>query len=454
VKVSSAGCAARSDGHSRRMPLTGWGRVPCVEGQEIRSEHLADITTNVPLTRGLGRAYGDAALPAGPDRIVAGSSLADRILAFDPATGVLHAEAGFSLEQMYRVFLPRGWFTPVSPGTRFVTLGGMVAADVHGKNHHRDGCIGEHVRQLSLRVADGRIVNCSRDQESDLFHATLGGMGLTGHILEVTLQLARVSSPWIFQQAERVPDIDAFVDRLKSAARDWPMTVGWIDGVASGPRLGRGVLLCGRWAEPHEAASAFPELRPTIALPFDLPRGVLNPAVVRLFNSAYYRRHSRERAQSIVSPEAFLYPLDAIGAWNRAYGHRGFVQYQCVLPESGGGRAVRAFVELVARHGRASFLSVIKDCGPEGRGTLSFPMAGMSIALDIPYDGGTQALVDEMNRMVIEQGGRIYLAKDALTRADDFRAMEPRLERFLDVRRNWDPSGRIRSAQSVRLFGW
>jgi decaprenylphospho-beta-D-ribofuranose 2-oxidase len=436
------------------MALTGWGRVPSVDAREIRSENLTAITEHVPLTRGLGRAYGDAALPARGDPVVAASPLADRILAFDAATGLLHAEAGFSLNQLYRVFLPRGWFTPVTPGTRFVTLGGMVAADVHGKNHHRDGCIGEHVTQLSLRVADGRIVTCSREQEPDLFRATLGGMGLTGHILEVTLRLARVPSPWIVRESERIPDIDAFIDRLKTAARQWPMTVGWIDGRARGGSLGRGVLLCGRWAEPHEAARSFPVLRSTVPVPFDLPAGMLNPTVVRLFNTAYYHRFSAAPRRSLVRPESFLYPLDAIGSWNRGYGRRGFVQYQCVLPEAGVRGSVRAFMEIVAGHGRASFLSVIKDCGEQGTGTLSFPLPGISIAMDIPYDRVTQTLVDQMNRFVIEQGGRIYLAKDALTRADDFRAMEPRLNRFLEVRRAWDADGRIRSAQSVRLFGW
>jgi decaprenylphospho-beta-D-ribofuranose 2-oxidase len=279
-------------------------------------------------------------------------------------------------------------------------------------------------------------------------------MGLTGHILEVTLQLVRVPSPWILQESERVPHLDAFIDRLKEASRHWPMTVGWIDGVARGAALGRGVLLCGRWADLHEAPRDFPRLRKLMTLPIDLPAGVLNPAVIRLFNAAYYRHVPATRTRSIVSPESFLYPLDAIGSWNRAYGRRGFIQYQCVLPEAGVRQSTRAFMELVAAHGRASFLSVIKDCGAEGLGTMSFPMPGISIALDIPYDGATQGLVDRMNRFVIEQGGRVYLAKDALTRADDFRAMEPRLTRFLDVRRAWDPAGRIRSAQSVRLFGW
>jgi decaprenylphospho-beta-D-ribofuranose 2-oxidase len=436
------------------MPLSGWGRVPVVDGQEIRSEHLAALTEHVALTRGLGRAYGDAALPAPGDRVVAGSSLADRILGFNEDTGLLQAEAGFSLDQLYRVLLPRGWFTPVTPGTRFVTLGGMVAADVHGKNHHRDGCIGEHVQRLTVRVADGRLISCSREQEPELFRATIGGMGLTGHILDVTLQLTRVPSPWILQESARVPDIDTFVERLRSAAHEWPMTVGWIDGLAHGAQLGRGVLLCGRWVEPHEAPSRFPDLKPVVTLPVDLPSGLLNPAVIRAFNAAYYRRFPAARTQSIVSPESFLYPLDAVGSWNRGYGRRGFVQYQCVLPADTGARAARAFMMLVVRHGRASFLSVIKDCGPEGIGMLSFPMPGISIALDIPYDATTQDLVDQMNRLVLEHGGRIYLAKDALTRPADFRSMESRLGAFLDVRRKWDPAGRIRSCQSVRLFGW
>ncbi|HTM03260.1 MAG TPA: FAD-binding oxidoreductase [Vicinamibacterales bacterium] len=436
------------------MSLTGWGRVPIADGREIRSEELEVVTRAVPLTRGLGRAYGDAALPAAPDTVVAGSRLADRILGFDETTGLLRAEAGFSLDHLYRVLLRRGWFTPVTPGTRFVTLGGMVAADVHGKNHHRDGCIGEHVEAITLRVADGQILRCSRDSEPELFRATIGGMGLTGHILEVSLRLVRVRSPWILQQTERVPDIDAFVDRLKEAAAVWPMTVGWIDSVARGGALGRGVLLCGRWAEPSEATDAFPELRPMIDLSIDLPGGMLSTSLVRLMNAAYYHRFPAHKTQRLVSPESFLYPLDAIGSWNRGYGRRGFIQYQCVLPEAGARGSVRQFMTLVARHQRASFLSVIKDCGPEGTGMLSFPMPGISIALDIPYDGVTQALVDEMNRLVIEHGGRIYLAKDALTRADDFRAMEPRLDTFLAVRRFWDPDGKIRSAQSTRLFGW
>ena len=436
----------------RARTLAGWGRVPVVPGYEVRSEDIEAITRDVPLTRGLGRAYGDAALPAAGDLRVAGSRLADRILSFDDTTGDITAEAGLSLDELYRAFLPRGWFTPVTPGTRYVTLGGMVAADVHGKNHHVDGCFGRHVQSLTLRVADGRIVTCSRTEHPDLFLATIGGMGLTGHILLVGFRLVRVPSPWIYQEMQRVPNLDAFMDALKTSAAAWPMTMGWIDCLSSGTSMGRGVLFRGRWAQPAEAPAGFPGLHAPIPVPFMFPNGVLGTATVRAFNAVYYRLPHPNR--SAIHPKKFFYPLDMAGDWHRMYGPRGFTQYQCVLPASGGHDAARRFLEVVTQGGGASFLCVIKDCGPEGDGILSFPKPGISIALDLALRDDTQALVDRMNERVIAEGGRIYLAKDALTRPEHFRAMETRLDRFLAVRRTWDPDGRIRSAQSVRLFGW
>ena len=432
--------------------LSGWGRVPVVPGAQVRSENLEAITVDVPLTRGLGRAYGDAALPAPGDTRIAGSALADRILQFNPETGDMTAEAGLSLDELYRAFLPKGWFTPVTPGTRFVTLGGMVAADVHGKNHHVEGCFGRHVSAVRLRVADGRILTCSRTEHAELFFATMGGMGLTGHILEVSFRLARVPSPWIYQEARRVPDIDAFLAALKESAAAWPMTMGWIDCLSKGSSMGRGVLFRGRWAERHEAPADFPALHAPIPVPFMFPDGLLNVHTARVFNALIY--HQPQARAGVVHPRSFFYPLDIAADWHRGYGPRGFTQYQCVLPASGGHAAVRRFLEVVTVAGGASFLCVIKDCGPEGEGVLSFPMPGISIALDLAMGDDTQALVDLMNERVIAEGGRIYLAKDALTRPDHFRAMEPRLDRFLDIRRTWDPEGRIRSAQSVRLFGW
>jgi FAD/FMN-containing dehydrogenase len=434
--------------------LTGWGRFPSVPGREESSERLDHVTRNVPLTRGLGRAYGDAALPAEGDLRVAGSVRADRILAFSPETGELTAEAGFSLDDMYRVFLPRGFFTPVTPGTRFVTLGGMVAADVHGKNHHCAGTFGRHVQALKIRVADGRVVTCSRTENDDLFRATIGGMGLTGHVLEVTVRLERVPSPWIVSETERTPDLAAFIDALKTAGRQWPMTVGWIDCLSRPPAMGRGILFRGRWAEAHEVAKPFVPLRAPVPVPITMPEWVLGPLVVRTFNAVKYATHGSRVKRRVVSPSQFFYPLDSIGRWNRLYGRRGFAQYQCVLPDSPRHEAARRFMDLLTSRGGASFLCVIKDCGEQGEGLLSFPKPGVSIALDIPMRLATPALVDALNELVIREGGRIYLAKDALTRPEHFLAMEPRLGEFLRVRRAWDPGGRIRSAQSVRLFGW
>jgi len=385
--------------------------------------------------------------------VVAGSRLADRILAFDQATGVLRAEAGLSLFEVNRVFLPRGYFDPVAPGTQFITLGGMVAADVHGKSHHRTGSFGGHVRSLKMRVADGRIVECSREAEPDLFRATIGGMGLTGHILEVECRLLHVPSPWIHAESERIEDIDRFMDALKEAGPRWPYTVGWIDCLSTGTGMGRGILHRGRWAEPGEAPDRRPAERHRPSVPFVLPGWVIDRWSVRAFNACFYHRHVPRVRRGIVHPESFFYPLDVVRHWNRLYGPRGFTQYQCVLPESAGRGAPRRFLELLTRRGGASMLCVIKDCGAEGEGLLSFPRPGTSIALDLPIRDGTPDLVSALNELVVAEGGRVYLAKDVLTRADHYRAMEPRLESFLAVRRRWDPEGKLRSAQSVRLLG-
>jgi decaprenylphospho-beta-D-ribofuranose 2-oxidase len=424
--------------------------MPVVPGVERRSEDLRALTRRQPLSRGLGRSYGDSSLPAAGDLEVASTTLADRVLAFDEDTGLMRAEAGLSLRDLVRFFLPRRWFVPVTPGTQFVTLGGMVAADVHGKNHHVDGCFGAHVTELVVRVADGRVVTCSPTVERDLFRATIGGMGLLGHILEVAFHMKRVPSPWLWCEAVRVPNIDAYIDALKDASAVWPLTVGWIDCLTKGAHLGRGVLTKARWATAAEAPPAPPRPRRRLTIPFDAPSFLLGPPSIRVFNEVMYRRPWPQR---IVHPESAFYPLDVLRSWNRLYGRGGLTQHQCVLPNEAGRGAARRFLEVLVARGGASFLCVIKDCGPEGVGLLSFPKPGISIALDIAVRKDTPALIDALNEVVIKEGGRIYLAKDAFTRAEHFRAMEPRLDEFLRVRRHWDPEGRFRSAQSVRLFG-
>jgi decaprenylphospho-beta-D-ribofuranose 2-oxidase len=430
--------------------IAGWGRQ-YVSGTELTPEDLR--TAPRVLFRGLGRSYGDSSLPAASNPVVVNTTRANRIVRFDPDTGVLRAEAGLSLHELNRVFLSRGWFVPVTPGTQFVTLGGMVAADVHGKNHHVDGCVGQHLTRLLMRVADGRVLECGPDLERELFLATVGGMGLTGQLLEVELTLRRIPTPWIWQESERVGDIDEYVEKLKASAGTWPMTVGWIDCLSRGAHMGRGILMKGRWAQTHEAPTTFPRELPSLRFPVQAPEALLSRLTVKAFNFGFYWKHLARTKAGLVDPFSFFYPLDFVRDWNLVYGRRGLTQYQCVLPESAGSGAARRFLEVLTRRGGASFLCVIKDCGPQSEALLSFPMKGMSVALDIAVRDDTQALVDALNECVLAEGGRIYLAKDQFTRPEHFRAMETRLDRFLEVRHRWDPQLTFKSAQSVRLFG-
>jgi FAD/FMN-containing dehydrogenase len=435
--------------------LCGWGRLPMVPGVEETPEDLERGSESVSLSRGLGRSYGDASLPAVPGGTIMSTRRADRILAFDREAGVLRAEAGLSLLEINRIFPARGWASPTQPGTQYITLGGMAASDVHGKNHHVAGSFGEHVRALRMRVPDGRILEVTEAREPDLFRATLGGMGLTGHILEVEVQLEKIPSPWIWGETRPVGDIDELVETIRSESRRWPFTMAWADCTARGAAMGRGILTVGRYAEPHEAPADPPVMRERIGVPFDLPGWVVEPWSIRIFNPLYF--HARRLlggGPAAVHPQPFFYPLDAIRHWNRLYGRRGFAQYQCVLPLERDGRAYRRFFDVLTSRGGASPVAVVKDCGAQGRGILSFPMPGITVALDLPFrKGRTQEVVDALNRVVIEAGGRIYLTKDALTRPEDLRRMDPRLDAFQAIRRKWDPEGRIRSAQSVRLFG-
>jgi len=305
-----------------------------------------------------------------------------------------------------------------------------------------------------MRLADGRVLEVTEPSEPELFRATIGGMGLTGHILEVAVELERIPSPWVWRESERVGDLESLVSKLRTDSRSWPFTMSWVDCLRAGRGMGRGIVMRGRWATPEEAPAQPPTMGTRLAVPFDLPAWVLGRSSVKLFNFAYFHAHGRAARRGVVHPQSFFYPLDAIRHWNRLYGKRGFTQYQCVLPVSDDGAAYHDLFTVLSRRGGASFLSVVKDCGAEGKGMLSFPRPGISVALDLPMQGArTQALVDELNEVVIAAGGRVYLAKDALTRPAHRRAMEPRLEAWNAVRKRWDPDGKLASALSHRLLG-
>ncbi|HEV2264644.1 MAG TPA: FAD-binding oxidoreductase [Stellaceae bacterium] len=438
------------------MMLTGWGRYPRADCRVIAARSPADVLAVVAaeptlIARGNGRAYGDAALnPAATLDL----RRDDRFMAFDAASGVLTVEAGVLLADILDCLMPHGWFPPVTPGTKFVTLGGMLAADVHGKNHHKAGTIGDHVESLDLALADGRVVRCSRDENASLFAATLGGMGLTGIILSARLKLQRIETAYVRQETLRARDLDQIMD-LFEASRDWTYTVAWIDCLARGRDLGRALLYRGEHARSGElparrrAAPLAVPVRRTRRMPVDFPAIMLNRWSVTAFNRLFYR--ASRLGTAIVDYDRFFYPLDTIHEWNRMYGG-GFVQYQCVLPKVASRAGLSALLGRIAAAGAGSFLSVLKLLGP-GRGMLSFPMEGYTLALDFPADPANLALLTELDAIVAAHGGRVYLAKDARIAAADFRRAYAGagLDEFAAVRNAVDPARKFASLQSRRL---
>jgi decaprenylphospho-beta-D-ribofuranose 2-oxidase len=435
--------------------LSGWGRRPTVAALEVEDRDLAAAARDAVLTRGRGRSYGDASLPAVTGARVANSRAADRVIALDEAAGRLRVQAGATLASLAPFLRRRGLVLPVVPGTAEVSVGGMVAADIHGKNHHVAGTIGGHVRSLTILLADGDIRNASRETEPELFRATLGGMGLTGHILDVELDLERIASPWIWAEHRRVADIDDLLGGLREAAGGWPMTMSWCDMTARGGSRGRGELIVGRWAEEGESGRGAPALQTSIAVPFTAPDLLLNPLLMRAFNTLKFAATPRQTLRRIEHPDTFFHPLDRLREWHRMYGPRGMIQVQCVLPHDESHRLYHRFFDLLERNGQTCFLAVIKDCGEQGEGLLSFPKPGVSFALDFPFlERRTPRAVARLNDFIASEGGRIYLAKDAFTSAPHFRAMEgPRYAAFVEARDRFDPQGRLDSAQARRLFG-
>lgn len=441
--------------------MSGWGRCPvhrCRVSRPHTHAAVADALdahrAGTVISRGLGRSYGDPAL--NPDGTVIDHTALDRMLGFDEATGVLHAEAGVSIAQVMASLLPRGWFLPTTPGTKFVTLGGAVAADVHGKNHHHDGSLGAYVEAIELLKADGAVAWCSPTDNSELFRATVGGMGLTGIMLSVRVRLTRTASAWCTVDYRRTRDLDQTLERLERTNADYRYSVAWVDALASGDRLGRGVLMLGNDASV-DGLSGEARARPLHlpvsrcrTVPVDMPGFVLNPWTVGAFNELYYARNP-DRSER-VDYGRFFYPLDGIGRWNRVYGRRGFVQYQVLLPERTARRGLARVLETVAAARQASFLTVLKKSGPAGPGMLSFMKPGYTLALDLPNTGARlRRCAAALDRITLEHGGRLYLAKDALTDAATFAAMYDQLGAFRAAKQRVDPEARFNSAQARRL---
>ena len=444
--------------------LSGWGRYPVQQCHVFRPEKRSEVAAALAsglqpsyIPRGLGRSYGDAALNANAGVIL--PILLNRFLAFDDSTGVLECESGVSLAEILQYFLPRGCFLPVTPGTKYVTVGGAIAADVHGKNHHKDGSFSNFVLDFRLLTPSGEVLLCSPQEHSEVFWATAGGMGLTGILLSARLRLRRIDSGYIRVDYHKAPNLEDALATMEASDESYDYSVAWIDALAAGQSMGRSVLMRGNHAKADELPvrlqkgmgnRATVPVHPQWNLILDFPSGTLNRLSVKGFNAAYYAIH-RNLPHELVSFEKFFYPLDAINQWNRMYGKRGFVQYQVALPQASGRAGLRTLLDRLARSGRASFLAVLKRFGDAGNGLLSFPMRGYTLALDIPAAPGLVPFLQELDRITVDHGGRVYLAKDAVLRATDFAAMYPRLESFRAIQRKVDPQRLLSSSLARRL---
>lgn len=439
------------------IELSGWGRYPRFSSQLLepvnRSGTAAAMRDHPGLVaRGCGRAYGDAAIG---EQATLSTAYLNRILAFDTETGLMRAEAGVRLADVIEIALAHGYFPPVVPGTRYVTIGGMIASDVHGKNHHRDGGFGDHVVELTLLLPDGTTLHCSPADNQTLFFATIGGMGLTGTILEATFRLKPVETGWILQTTYAAPDLAAALDLLQRHA-DASYSVAWIDSLARGSALGRSLVFLGEHATRSEVAASGrnpdpPQERARLSVPIDCPQILLSSISVGLFNELYFRLGAgAARRERLVPWYSYFFPLDGIGRWNRLYGRRGFLQHQCVAPTDTAPALLTEVLERLSRFGNASFLSVLKQLGP-AHGALSFPMPGFTLALDLPIREGVFELLDEIDRLVVRAGGRLYLAKDARQSPETFEAGYAGLDRFRALRRTIPAGNRVVSRLSQRL---
>lgn len=442
---------------SQPRTFAGWGRFQPAPGTAYLPESLSELAeADAPqadlIARGLGRSYGDAAQRRDGAVILIGGC--DQVDWVDRHAGVVRADAGVSIGQLISRFAPKGWFVPVSPGTRHVTIGGAIAADIHGKNHHVDGSFGDHVVSLRLRMADDSVISVSPTQESELFWATVGGMGLTGIILDAVIQLKAVPTTTVAVETQRLDTLDALLAEMRHSDDRHTFSVAWVDLLGGA----RSVLTQGSFATPGQLG----ELRtiadglgahrrpatPAIGLPrLPLPRVAVTPAV-KVFNELWWRKAPAELTVTGESITAFFHPLDAISDWNRVYGKTGFVQWQCVVPDDGSD----TLASLVSRLGTLpSYFTVLKRFGPRNQAPLSFPEPGWTLAVDLPATPKALADLHNLDDIVAAAGGKIYLAKDGRMRRSAFEAMYPRLDEFKAMRATMDPGGRFMSDLGLRL---
>ncbi|MBD78947.1 MAG: FAD-linked oxidase [Crocinitomicaceae bacterium] len=434
------------------MKIANWSNYPIVDSQISSYTDSGKLPfSEAFITRGNGRCYGDSSL----NNQIASMLSYNKALEFDIQNGVFTCQAGMTLDRVLEIIVPNGWFLPVTPGTKFISVGGAVASNVHGKNHHYDGCFNDHVVSLDLLTASGEIVTCSSEENVELFETTSGGMGLTGMILQVTFRLKKIESSFIDQRSIKAKNLDELVDLFREN-ENATYSVSWIDCLQTGKSKGRGLILLGEHAridqlntkqgknplKLHQASK--------VTFPLNAPPNSTNKITVKAFNTAYYGKQLSKEQHSIIHYDPFFYPLDAILKWNRIYGKKGFLQYQFVIPFGQSNEGMQRVLDKIREYGHASPLVVLKLFGKQDD-FISFPMEGFTLALDFPIRRGLFEFLDALDKMILDLGGRHYLTKDARMAKETFFKGYPNAEEFVRRIKKYNPNYLFSSLQSERL---
>jgi decaprenylphospho-beta-D-ribofuranose 2-oxidase len=441
----------------KKEKISGWGNYPIIACDLYKVKHPEQLKTKVDLcskitARGLGRSYGDQAISS--TALVTMLPSMDKILAFDEQTGILDCQAGLSLKQIITIFAPRGWFPMINPGTKYVTIGGAIANDIHGKAHHVDGSFINCVESFDILLANNELRTCSRIENQELFFANFGGLGLLGIIVRVKIKLKKIETTYFKQTAINCKNIDEMLDAFDQYDKQYDYSVAWVNTMAKGKNSGKGVLTLGNQAKledlplklKNNPLHVIPE--PKLTVPFYLPNFSLNAVTVKILNKVI--AYVQAKSTSVVHYEKFFFPLDAILNWNRGYGKRGFIQYQFVIPLEDGRKNIKKLLTAVSESGCTPFLNVLKKFG-NGQQYLSFPKPGYTFAIDFPVTKKLAGFVTKLDQMVLDCGGRIYLGKDAMLTANMFRKMYPDYQQWLAIKKKYDPHNKFTSALAQRL---
>lgn len=430
------------------MKCTAWGNYPQIDCNLFKFKNTNDLKKTINsdiflIPYGNGRSYGDSAL----SKNIINMKSYNYFLSFDEERGLLHAQSGLLLSEILEALVPRGWFLKVTPGTKLITIGGAIASDIHGKNHHIEGCFSECLEEFTIMLADGSIKTCSNKSNPELFHATCGGMGLTGVILDAKIYLKRINSQYINQTTIKTKNLKETFDAFEKYSNK-PYSVAWIDCLAKGDNIGKCLLMIGDFADDGNLKY---KKKKKFNIPSTFPSFVLNRLSVKAFNWLYYIKTPNGVSQQIVDIDSFFYPLDSINNWNRIYGKSGFMQYQFILPKKTSYEGLKKILQTIADLGKGSFLTVLKLYGKANKNWLSFPLEGYSLSLDFKIDKGLLELLNQLDKIVLKYHGRIYLTKDARVSKETFEQGYPDIEKFRQYRKEYGMSEKFQSLQSKRV---